>query len=146
MTSTFNRARDDSTNLSPTDRDRVLEEIFLAYTPFLFPQSLRNIGNSKRSVLAFVETAAAFLEAQCFNYHLMPPSFGHSWAPPIRIRIRIHSQNGTRCQNYHYYLLAFMITLALRRERARSTLISSLTGYENGCEVVYSMVMFMNEI
>jgi len=36
-----------------------------------------------------------------------------------------------------------MITLALRRERARSTVISSLTAYENGWEAVYSMVMFM---
>jgi hypothetical protein len=36
-----------------------------------------------------------------------------------------------------------MITLALRRERARSTVISSFTAYENGWEAVYPMVMFM---
>jgi hypothetical protein len=36
-----------------------------------------------------------------------------------------------------------MITLALCRERARSTIISSLTAYEKGWEAVYTMVMFM---
>jgi len=36
-----------------------------------------------------------------------------------------------------------MITLALRRERARSTIISSPTAYENGWDAVYSIVMFM---
>lgn len=36
-----------------------------------------------------------------------------------------------------------MITSALCRERARSTIISSLTAYEKGWEAVYTMVMFM---